>query len=78
MNSDLESQLKEDLLEASRICREELNYNPTRFLRMLYEKNPVETAIQLVSSPELSEGFLRLRHEGALHLTVEAHVIMPK
>jgi hypothetical protein len=78
MNEQLENQLKADLLEACRICRERFKYNPTRFLQMLYEKGPVETAIELVSSPGPSEGFTRSWENGALYLTVEAHVIKPK
>lgn len=78
MNAELENQLRDDLLEACRICREELNYNPTRFLQMLGEKGPVPTTIQLVTSTEPSEGFTRLWEEGALHLTVEAHAIRPR
>lgn len=78
MNEELERELKTDLLEACRICQEELNYNPIRFLQMLHEKGPVETAIQLVSSSVPSEGFTRMWEKRALHLTVEAHVIKPK
>jgi len=38
MDGELENQLRFDLLEACRISREELNYNPIRFLQMLGER----------------------------------------
>ena len=78
MNGELEKQLKEELLEACRICKEELNYNPLRFLQMLYEKGPVVTSIQLVNSSVPSDGFTKLWEKNALNLTVEAHVIKSK
>jgi hypothetical protein len=78
MNRELENQLKADLLEACRISREELNYNPIRFMQMLTEKGTKETAIELISSPAPAEGFTRMWENGTLHLTVEAHVIKPK
>lgn len=78
MDGELENQLRVDLLEACRISREELNYNPIRFLQMLGERGPVETAIQLVSSSVPSEGFTRMWEKKALSLTVEAHVIRPE
>jgi hypothetical protein len=78
MNGELENQLKADLLEACRICREELNYNPVRFLQMLERHGVINAVTELVSSPVPAEGFTKLWELRALHLTVEAHVIRPK
>ena len=78
MNEELEKQLKNELLEACKKCRDELNYNPTYFLKMLYEKGAVESAKQLVNSPTPAEGFTRLWEERSLPLSVEAHVIKEK
>lgn len=78
MNGELENQLRDDLLEACRISREELNYHPTRFLQMLYEKGAVETAIELVTSQTPAEGFTKMWELNTLNLTVEAHVVRPE
>lgn len=78
MSEELENQLKSELLEACKKCREELNYNPTYFLKMLHEKGAVESAKQLVNSPAPAEGFTRLWEEKSLYLSIEAHVIKEK
>ena len=77
MNKGLESQLEVELLEACKKCKE-FNYNPTYFLKMLYERGAVESAKQLINSPAPAEGFTRLWEEGHLSLSVEAHIIKEK
>ena len=78
MAGKLERQLRADLSEACMISWEKFGYHPTRFLQMLNENDAAEVAVELVSSPVPSDGFTRSWENGALHLTVEAHVIRPE
>jgi hypothetical protein len=63
------------LLESVMVSKNELNYNPTYFVRMLSEHGCIETAKQLILSKQYSEGFTKLWELGRLDLTVEAIVL---
>jgi hypothetical protein len=69
--SDLYSYLQELIVR----CKEELNYTPTYFIRMLEELGAIRTVSQLVLDPKLSEGFTKLALKGRLDLSVESVVL---
>jgi len=71
----LEKKLKQVFKETSRICSVQYGYNPTRFLQMLENKGPVQTAIELVMAPRIHEGFIKLLELNRLDLTVEAIIL---
>ena len=50
-------------------------YNATRFLKMLLEHDPLETARRLAGDPKHHEGLTRLYEWKALDLSVEALVL---
>ena len=50
----------------------EAGYNATRFLHMLHEHRGLQTALILLHSPNVSEGYTALWERGRLDLTVEA------
>jgi hypothetical protein len=50
----------------------EAKYNASRFLQMLYAHRGLETAMILLHSPTVSEGYTALWERGRLDLTVEA------
>jgi hypothetical protein len=58
-------------------ARRECGVNSTRFLRMLKSHKGVETAKRLINARELSEGFISLKENGRLDLTVEYLVLQP-
>ncbi len=51
-----------------------IGYTPSIFHRMLIEKGPIQTAKQLINSPQPSHGYTRLWELGRLDLSVEAVV----
>ncbi|EMB2643572.1 DUF3732 domain-containing protein, partial [Vibrio cholerae] len=69
--SDLYSFLQELIVR----CKEELNYTPTYFIRMLEELGAIRAVSQLVLDPKVSEGFTKLALEGRLDLSVESVVL---
>jgi len=72
MNHQIENQLRQEFLRAVGICINQYGYRPTRFLQMLENQGPVNTAIQLVMEPTYHEGFTKLWELNRLDLTVEA------
>lgn len=72
MNHQIENQLMQEFLRAVGICMNQYGYRPTRFLQLLENQGPVNTAIQLVMEPTYHEGFTRLWELNRLDLTVEA------
>lgn len=77
MNKELKKQLRNELLEACRISKEQFQYTPTRCLQMLSDpdKDVLDTVIDLVTSQEPGQGFVEMYHKQALYLTIEAHII---
>ncbi len=69
--SDLYSFLQELIVR----CKEELNYTPTYFIRMLEELGAIRAVSQLVLDRKVSEGFTKLALEGRLDLSVESVVL---
>lgn len=68
----LEHQLRQEFLRAVDICINQYEYHPTRFLQMLGNLGPINTAINLVMEPRYHEGFTKLWELNRLDLTVEA------
>jgi hypothetical protein len=75
--SDLERRLADEIRAGIRLCKKELNYNPTYFSRMVADLGPVEACRQLVQSRGVSEGFATLWEHHRLDLSVEALVLLP-
>ena len=65
--------LRPKALEAEKKHR----YRPTQFLQMLGSLGGYATAVQLLGSKDISEGFKTLWRHNRLDLTVEALVISP-
>jgi hypothetical protein len=57
--------------------KDEIQYNPTRFARMVSEHGGVETARRLLNGRDASEGFTTLWERRRLDLSVEASVLLP-
>ncbi len=68
----LKYQLRQEFLRAVDICINQYGYHPTRFLQMLGNIGPINTAISLVTKPRYHEGFTKLWELNRLDLTVEA------
>jgi hypothetical protein len=66
------------LLAKAREAEAKLRYRPTQFLQMLNSSGGYATAVQLLSSRSISEGFKTLWAKKRLDLTVEALVLESK
>ncbi len=66
------AELDKEFMKAVAVCKYKYGYNPTRFLQMLEENGPVETAILLVTAPKIHEGLGKLWEFKRLDLSVEA------
>ena len=75
MNLQLEKQLKQEFLRVSCICKDEYQLSPTRFLQILENRGPVNTAIVLVKDSTYHKAFVKLWEFGRLDLTVEAIIL---
>ena len=64
--------------EIYRRAKVEEGHNASRFLRMLGEHGPVETARRLIHGNQPSEGFNTLTLKRRWDLTVEMHVLDPR
>lgn len=71
----LKDEFKRAMFGIYRDAKEQANYTATIFLRMLYERGPMETALYLVNSPKPSDGYTALWERKRLDLTVEAVII---
>ena len=69
--SDLYSYLQELVVR----CKEEIDYTPSYFIRMLEELGAIRAVSQLVLDPKVSEGFTKLALDGRLDLSVESVVL---
>ncbi len=74
---DLEHEFHTCMLQVSENARRS-GYNPTYFLRMVYELGGVQTAKQLLSKSEIQEGLMHLWELGLLADSMEAYVLKPQ
>lgn len=72
---DLERQFAAEMDRLYEECKEQLDYNATRFLGMLNAYGGLETAYRILSGPDGHDGFTRVVMEGRADLTVEAVVL---
>ncbi len=72
MTSELERELHELMMEATRVCKRELRWNPTGALGMIEQYGAAEAARRMVMLPDGSSGFARCWEEDRLGLTVES------
>lgn len=65
--------------DMERLCREikEASHNPSRFIQMLSDGDPVDVAKRLVAN-EPTDTFIKLATIHRLDLTVEHYVVMSK
>ena len=71
--TDVERRFEEAMYAIYREAKA-IGYTPSIFHRMLEEKGAVQTARQLINTPQPSYGYTRLWELGRLNLTVEAVV----
>lgn len=69
-----DEKLTKMLREAAEECKR-LGYRPTAFLKMLNADGGYATAVKLLASQKISDGFVELQMLGKLNLTVEALVL---
>lgn len=72
--SSLGKKFEEAMFNIYRTAAKDCQYRPTYFLQMLTERGGVETALQLIRSEKISDGFATLWEKERLDLTVEALV----
>lgn len=75
MSQQLEKELWDALLEASKEARDMLHYYPSHFLDMLQEKGAVRTSEELMSRPRITSGLTKLYELKRLDLSIEAIVL---
>jgi hypothetical protein len=63
------------MVEIFNRSRDEIDYRPTLFLRMVTDHGGVEAAHRLLASRAVPEGLLTLAQAGRLDLSVEAHIL---
>lgn len=78
MDEKLIAELEKNFLLSVAICKDRYGYNPTRFLQMLEINGPVNTAIALVTGPNIHEGLSKLWEFKRLDLSVEAIICKEK
>lgn len=83
MTGNSETQGSEDeftrlMLAGCDRLQREIGYNPTRFRQMVGDLGGVEAARRLLTGPLTSDGFSRLWESQRLHLSLEAHVLLPR
>jgi hypothetical protein len=72
MCEELVAGLVREMMESVGICKNRYGYNPTRFLQMLEQNGPIDTAISLVMAPKIHEGLSKLWEFKRLDLSIEA------
>jgi hypothetical protein len=77
-NKELEERFRDSMLSIYVRAKKEAGYNATRFLQMLEDRGPLETARLLINRTTPSDGFTALWEAGRLDLTVEAHALDPQ
>ena len=78
MPTEVESQFNEAMLNIYRRAKAEAGYNATRFLSMVVEHGGLETALYLLHTATVSEGYTALWERERLDLTVEAMILRPE
>lgn len=76
--TDLELQFINEMKMICQKAKEELGYNPSRFLQMISENGAIETAKTLINKDGLSTGFVFLIERGRADLTMENSVLKEK
>lgn len=74
---DIEHEFHACMLQVSENARRK-GYNPSYFLRMVYELGGVQAAKQLLSAREIQEGLMRLWKLDLLDESMEAYVLKPQ
>lgn len=77
MNTVPEIQFHQETIKIVEQLKNEIRYNPTRFIQMLSKYGGPETAHRLLKSAGGSDGFTTLGEAGRLEMSVEAMVVLP-
>jgi len=75
MDKNQEMQFTNLLREKAKEAEQRIRYRPTYFLGMLETEGGYRTALKLLSSNAVSDGFVKLWEHGRLDLSVEALVV---
>lgn len=75
---ELEADFHNAMVQIFERARDETGYVASRFIQMVAEMGGVETARQLITSNDPSDGFTTLWEKQRLDLSVEAHVLQPQ
>jgi hypothetical protein len=59
-NKGLEEKFRKDMIKTYEISKKELNYNATRFLQIISEKEFIKQLKQLILKEDTTEGFIVL------------------
>lgn len=78
MQSELEREFHEAMVNIYCSAKEHCRYNARIFLRMLSDRGGVQTARDLLSTDDIQYGFTELYLCDRLDLTVEVHVLKPE
>jgi hypothetical protein len=71
---ELERRLHARMMDATRRCQSELNWNPSRAIQMINEYGAAEAARMMVLTADGTDGFARCWENHRLELSVE-HII---
>jgi len=71
----IEGRFHREMIAIYKSAKRECGYNPTRFLRMVTERDGLQAAKALLHSNALADGFMELWNRRRLDLTMEALVL---
>jgi hypothetical protein len=74
---DIAVHFEADCWKSSRLLKQQIDYNPSRYNQMLAKFGAVETARRLIWSSLPSDGFTTLWEYQKLALSTEALVVLP-
>ena len=77
MISDSERRFHAEMVSGAARLKQEIGYNPTRFMQMVGEHGGVAAARSLLTGRDASEGFTTLWEHQRLDMSVEAVALLP-
>ncbi|QGG94376.1 hypothetical protein [Actinomarinicola tropica] len=77
MAREAEVHFHREMLNAVETMKQDIGYNPTRFVQMLADQGGAEATLRLLRRGNGSDGFTTLWEAGRLALTAEATALLP-
>lgn len=77
MTTRAEQEFHREIVQGADRLKREIGYNPARFNQMVGERGGPETARQLLSGRDASDGFTTLWEANRLEMSVEAVALLP-